>query len=87
MVDMHEITAVITNLTVDIGRKETEMASLGASLSAERRRVDVLEGILDKFLKPAWRSGEFEFVPDLLEPPTPQTAALTESEAPVSETK
>lgn len=90
-IDFNEITAVVTNLTVELGRKETELANLGASLAAERRRVDVLESILDKFLKPAWRSGEFEFVQDLLEPPaqgtitpTPAIAAPTE---PVSDTQ
>lgn len=82
-VDINEITAVITNLSVELSRKETELANIGASLAAERRRVDVLEGILDKFLKPEWREGAFEFVPDLLEPPAkeppaPSTAALTE---------
>lgn len=88
-VDFQEITAVITNLTVEVGRKETEIASLGATLAAERRRVEVLEGILDKFLKPEWRSGDFEFVPDLLEPPSPRPAAETEAPTPggVSEAK
>lgn len=90
-IDINEITAVVTNLTVELSRKETELANIGATLGAERRRVEVLEGILDKFLKPAWRTGDFEFVPDLLEPPQPQapapaTAALTET-APVSETE
>lgn len=74
-IDINEITAVITNLTVELSRKETELANVGATLGAERRRVEVLESILDKFLKPEWRSGDFEFVPDLLEPPTPAPAA------------
>lgn len=82
-IDFDEVRNVITQMTIDINRKETEIIRLGGDLAAERRRTEILESVLDKFLKPTWRAGEFEFVPDLLEPP-PKSPARTVSPPPES---
>lgn len=73
-IDFDEVRNVITQMTIDINRKESEIVRLGGDLAAERRRTEILESVLDKFLKPSWRAGEFEFVPDLLEPSSPAPA-------------
>lgn len=69
MIDPAEITSVITKLTVDIDRKETEVIRLASGLEVANRRIATLEGLLDTFLQKGWREGNFAFQDDLLQAP------------------
>lgn len=64
-----EITNVITKLTVELDRKETDVIRLGGALESANRRISTLEGLLDTFLKKGWREGDFQFQEDLLQAP------------------
>lgn len=69
MIDPAEITSVITKLTVEVDRKESEVIRIASALEVANRRIKTLEGLLDTFLKQGWREGDFAFQEDLLEAP------------------
>ena len=76
-IDIAEITAVITNLTVDVARKDSEITDLSNRLAAAETRVAHHEEIIDSLLDPCWRDGELKMLPDV-EPDPPTTMKVAE---------
>lgn len=71
IVSFQEIQNTITKLVVELDRKDNLLFEAEATAAQLKQRVASLEIVLDKFLKPEWRKGQFDFLPDLLEADTP----------------